>query len=385
MLQNEKYYGSALLQKHYTTDFLTHKVKKNEGELSQYYIENSHPAIISKEQWDLVQIELERRSRMKGRFSPKGPLASRLVCADCGAFFGAKTWHSSDPYKTVIWRCNDKYKPGVERQSGGGKCNTGHVTEERVMSAFYKIVADLTAQRPQVLEACDEILRSLLDTSTLDDKRKRIEHVDELAEVGAIGQDVAYLLRTHPTVKEATAEVVSNDVDSLTPDMLTEIYEKAVAKKAEQVIGETITPQLIRLKQQAENNKERAIAAEEELKKQQYKDTMRIRNLESMAQAKSDKVVKCISKAGLNLLLAVRVFIVGYFLFSLIKGLSHDLWSNINAFTIGNALLAVLCAIDYFVPKMHWGDRWIKKFANWCGDCIYKREINKGKKYLEMK
>ena len=44
------------------------------------------------------------------------------------------------------------------------------------MSAFYKIVADLTAQRPQVLEACDEILRSLLDTSTLDDKRKRAEH-----------------------------------------------------------------------------------------------------------------------------------------------------------------------------------------------------------------
>ena len=176
MLQNEKYYGSALLQKHFTTDFLTHKVKKNEGELSQYYIENSHPAIISKEQWDLVQIELERRSRMKGRFSPKGPLASRLVCADCGAFFGAKTWHSSDPYKTVIWRCNDKYKPGIERQSGGGKCNTGHVTEEKVMSAFYKIVADLTAQRPQVLEACDEILRSLLDTSTLDDKRKRAEH-----------------------------------------------------------------------------------------------------------------------------------------------------------------------------------------------------------------
>jgi uncharacterized protein YlxW (UPF0749 family) len=34
----------------------------------------------------------------------------------------------------------------------------------------------LTAQRPQVLEACDEILRSLLDTSTLDDKRKRAEH-----------------------------------------------------------------------------------------------------------------------------------------------------------------------------------------------------------------
>ena len=73
ILQNEKYYGSALLQKTFTTDFLTHRKKKNDGELPQYHIENSHPAIVTKEQWDLVQVELERRSRMPGRFSPKGP------------------------------------------------------------------------------------------------------------------------------------------------------------------------------------------------------------------------------------------------------------------------------------------------------------------------
>lgn len=180
MLQNEKYYGSALLQKTYTTDFLSHRKKKNDGELPQYHIENSHPAIISKEQWDLVQIELERRSRMPGRYSPKGPLASKLVCADCGGFFGAKTWHSSDPYKTVIWRCNDKYKPGVERRSGEGKCNTGHVTEEKIMAAFAKIVADLITQRQQVLETCEEILQCLLDSSALDEKRKRAEHEREI-------------------------------------------------------------------------------------------------------------------------------------------------------------------------------------------------------------
>lgn len=44
------------------------------------------------------------------------------------------------------------------------------------MTAFSKIVADLIAQRPQVLEACEVILRSLLETRTLDDKRKRVEH-----------------------------------------------------------------------------------------------------------------------------------------------------------------------------------------------------------------
>ena len=37
-------------------------------------------------------------------------------------------------------------------------------------------MTELIAQRQQVLEACEEILRALLDTSTLGDKRKRVVH-----------------------------------------------------------------------------------------------------------------------------------------------------------------------------------------------------------------
>ena len=47
ILQNEKYKGDALLQKKYTVDFLSKKTKVNEGEIPQYYVENSHPAIIT--------------------------------------------------------------------------------------------------------------------------------------------------------------------------------------------------------------------------------------------------------------------------------------------------------------------------------------------------
>ena len=96
MLTNPCYKGVTIRQKTFTTDFLTHKNKKNEGELPQYIIENSHPAIIPEETWELVQLEMERRRRMGNRFSAKGPLASRLVCADCGAFFGAKVWQLSN-------------------------------------------------------------------------------------------------------------------------------------------------------------------------------------------------------------------------------------------------------------------------------------------------
>ena len=46
ILTNEKYKGDALLQKKFTVDYLTKKTKKNEGEVPQYYVEDSHPAII---------------------------------------------------------------------------------------------------------------------------------------------------------------------------------------------------------------------------------------------------------------------------------------------------------------------------------------------------
>ena len=58
ILTNEKYKGSALLQKKFTVDFLTKKTKVNEGEVPQYYVEESHPAIIPPEEFELVQAEM---------------------------------------------------------------------------------------------------------------------------------------------------------------------------------------------------------------------------------------------------------------------------------------------------------------------------------------
>ncbi|MDK6830051.1 recombinase family protein [Actinomycetaceae bacterium UMB8039B] len=46
ILSNEKYKGDALLQKTFTTDFLTKKMKVNEGEVPQYYVTGNHEPII---------------------------------------------------------------------------------------------------------------------------------------------------------------------------------------------------------------------------------------------------------------------------------------------------------------------------------------------------
>lgn len=64
MLRNEKYMGDALLQKTYTTDFLTKKKVVNNGIAPQYYVENSHEAIIPKDVFMRVQEEMDRRSNL---------------------------------------------------------------------------------------------------------------------------------------------------------------------------------------------------------------------------------------------------------------------------------------------------------------------------------
>ena len=108
ILLNEKYKGEALLQKVFTVDFLTKKVKKNEGEVPQYYVKNSHPGIIDPEEWQLVQDEMKRRKEKAGYHHGLSPFAGKIYCGECGSVFGPKVWHSNDPYRKVIWRCNDK-------------------------------------------------------------------------------------------------------------------------------------------------------------------------------------------------------------------------------------------------------------------------------------
>lgn len=70
MLQNEKHIGDALLQKTYVVDCISKQVKKNNGEVAQYYVRDNHPAIIPRKTFQRVQEEIARRST-KRRVSDK--------------------------------------------------------------------------------------------------------------------------------------------------------------------------------------------------------------------------------------------------------------------------------------------------------------------------
>ena len=64
ILTNEKYIGNVLLKKTYSDGFPNRKRRNNCGEKDQYLAEQLHPEIISKEIFDAVQSERQRRSNV---------------------------------------------------------------------------------------------------------------------------------------------------------------------------------------------------------------------------------------------------------------------------------------------------------------------------------
>jgi len=161
ILTNEKYKGDALLQKTFCTDFLTKKMKINEGEVPQYYVENSHPAIISAEMFDVVQKELARRKEQKRPHSGSSIFSGKIICGCCGNIYGSKVWHSNDQYRRVVWQCNAKFK-------NAEKCTTPHLTEDQIKDVFVAAMNRLITDRDAVMEDCREIMHLLTDCSEID-------------------------------------------------------------------------------------------------------------------------------------------------------------------------------------------------------------------------
>lgn len=160
ILRNEKYKGDAVLQKTFCVDFLTKKMKKNEGEVPQYIVEGAHEAIIRPEQFDAVQQEIARRKEL-GRGYSDTAFHSKLICGDCGSYYGRKVWHSTDEYRSIIYQCNSKFKNKV-------RCKTPKLTEEEIKERFLIAYNQLIGKRDRVIADCKEMLEMLCDTNELD-------------------------------------------------------------------------------------------------------------------------------------------------------------------------------------------------------------------------
>ena len=172
ILTNEKYKGDALLGKTFCTDYLTKRMKKNEGEVPQYYVQGSHPPIVGTELFDHVQEEMKRRKE-RGNIPSTSCFAGRIVCGDCGSIYGSKVWHSNSKYRRVIWQCNGKFK-------GGEKCSTPHLYEKDIQRIFLDFVNSLIMERAEITGGLKEALRTITDNTAMEKERATLQEECEV-------------------------------------------------------------------------------------------------------------------------------------------------------------------------------------------------------------
>lgn len=102
ILENEKYTGDLLLQKTFRLDHLSKKQMDNTGQLPQFYVEDDHEAIISREDFSAAQAELvRRRSVHTGERGAPSVFTGLIRCSGCGKNYRRKTTASG-----VAWCCS---------------------------------------------------------------------------------------------------------------------------------------------------------------------------------------------------------------------------------------------------------------------------------------
>lgn len=247
ILRNEKYMGHCLAQKSVTVDFLTHKRVRNKDHQPQYFIRNTHPAIISEEDWYAVQEELDRRNKMlrdpdeKYRMCYSGisPFSNRLFCGECGRPVTRRRMTSTrkgQKYYFTTWHCRAACKRDKEFQD----CNSQYVWEAALeiefMKALYELKQDKENLIADVNEAVDECSLTEVEEARLQELENQIEQVSD-----QISQLSEREMATHDPLYEANLrhliyeqEILQMEHDGLYNNKQESIY---LQKNLEMLIG----------------------------------------------------------------------------------------------------------------------------------------------------
>lgn len=184
ILRNEKYMGDALLQKTYTTDFLTKKRIKNNGTVPQYYVEGDHEAIIPKELFMQVQAELVRRrvvhvspTGKKRSFSCNHCFAQMVFCGDCGELYRRVHWNNHG-CKSIVWRCISRLEP----TSAEKNCTNRTVNELLLQEVTVNAINQILTERGTFLKQLQaNIAKAVVNADTLspDGIQARLEELQK--------------------------------------------------------------------------------------------------------------------------------------------------------------------------------------------------------------
>lgn len=156
ILRNEKYIGDSLWQKTFQTDDLPRHKKDNKGQKPQYYVAESHPAVIEREKFEKVQKLLQSR---KGKFydtqDERSPFHRMIRCGCCGANCRRKRVHGI-AYQVCRTHTNNK-----------DLCPSRQLQERFIQDAFLRLYFKLKRHGEGILTQLITDLRTARNESLL--------------------------------------------------------------------------------------------------------------------------------------------------------------------------------------------------------------------------
>ena len=147
ILSNERYIGDSLFQKKYIADPLSHKSVRNHGERDQYYIHDTHEAIISRENFQKVQESFQNQSPRRSKTPHL--FVHRILCPQCGCHY-RYIRSSGKPY----W--------GHASQSDiEPPCKDIRLSEESIQAAFVNLLGKLHTHSDAILSPTLSLLEEI--------------------------------------------------------------------------------------------------------------------------------------------------------------------------------------------------------------------------------
>ena len=184
ILKNEKYTGNAILGKTYKPDVLSKRRMKNNGQAPMYYAENTHPAIISQELFEMAQAEMQRRQDEKdaavgtSRYTSKYPFSGLLICGTCGHRLRRHVRTVGSGRTVAAWGCTNRIS------NGRAACDSHHINEDVLERTYRAAMESLIGDADDVLDVVTESCGAVLadeNHAELDAVQQQIIELQEAA------------------------------------------------------------------------------------------------------------------------------------------------------------------------------------------------------------
>ena len=158
--------------------------------------------IIDEDVFNLVQVELQKRSKMRRGLRNNSPFCTKLICGDCGSFYGHKIFHAKEKHSKDVWYCNQRYQ-------GNNNCSTPILAEDDLVKYYLQALSKILENKDRYVSACKAQMDEAEALEKIRRKREKAETslAKDMAKIQALVRENAYISQDQQVYRQRFEEM----------------------------------------------------------------------------------------------------------------------------------------------------------------------------------